>query len=95
MVPDLTIVIDVPAELGLERAARRTGAATAPDRFEKEAVATHEKRREAFLEIAAQEPQRCRVVDGTKPLEAVAAEILALVEPVTDRMFAGAASGAS
>jgi dTMP kinase len=67
--------------LGL-RAHRRRGVAgdVAPDRFEKEELDTHEKRREAFLDIAAREPERCHVVDALQTEEAIATEILAIVE---------------
>src|ERR1700730_1725145 len=53
--PDLTFVLDVPAEIGLERAARRRGNG-AGDRFEAEALDFHKKLREAYLELAAGEP---------------------------------------
>jgi len=62
--PNLTIILDVPAEIGLARAAARHHNAT-PDRFEREDVAMHELRRQAFLDIARREPERCVVVDAT------------------------------
>jgi dTMP kinase len=62
--PDLTIVLDMPAELGLERATRRRGAAAA-DRFETETPEFHERLRRAYLELAAREPERCVVIDGS------------------------------
>lgn len=77
--PDLTLVIDVPAEIGLARASRRN-AADGPDRFEKDALETHEKRRLGFLDIAAAEPARCRVIDGTLSEDAIAARIATLVD---------------
>jgi dTMP kinase len=86
MVPDLTIVIDVPAATGLERAALRAGGEAIPDRFEKETVATHEMRRQAFLDIARAEPDRCKIVDGRRPLPDVTADILALVDLQLDQM---------
>lgn len=64
--PDLTIIIDVPPEIGLTRAAKRGGAQGTPDRFERDDIALHEKRRQAFLSIARNEPQRCVVIDGTE-----------------------------
>jgi dTMP kinase len=86
------LILDIPARLGLERAKKR-GAATAdgPDRFEKEELETHEKRREAYLDIAAREPERCHVIDSTQSEEAIAAEIFAIIDqrlvPVfTDKM---------
>ncbi|RVQ01442.1 dTMP kinase [Sinorhizobium meliloti] len=79
VIPDCTIIFDLPASVGLERA-RRRAANDSPDRFEKEQLATHEKRREAFLDIAAADPKRCRVVDANRPPTAIAAEVLSLVE---------------
>ena len=83
VVPDCTVIFDLPAAIGLERARKRSaGPDEQPDRFEKEELETHEKRREAFLDIAEREPLRCRVVDATKPQEAIAAEVLAIIEPL-------------
>jgi thymidylate kinase len=83
MVPDLTLIIDVPAETGLKRANKRGAAQKAgPDRFEKEELATHEKRREAFKDLAFDEPARCRLIDGTASQDAVSLAILAEVEVV-------------
>jgi len=71
--PDLTIVLDIPAEAGLARAGdRRTRGGESPDRFERDDVATHEARRRAFLAIAEREPDRCVVVDAAASEEAVA-----------------------
>ncbi|MBB4000580.1 dTMP kinase [Aureimonas pseudogalii] len=72
--PDLTFVLDIPAEAGLQRAAGRRGAGKA-DRFEKEDVALHEARRQAFLDIAADEPGRCAIVDARGDVGSVAAAI--------------------
>jgi dTMP kinase len=61
--PDLTLIFDVPAELGLARAgARRVARGERADRFEVESAAFHAQIREAFLAIAAAEPGRCVVV---------------------------------
>ena len=55
--PDLTVILDIPADVGMARAADRMAATgTTPDRFERDAIALHERRRQAFLKIAA-EPQ--------------------------------------
>lgn len=69
--PDLTILLDVPAEVGLARAAARRGGGTA-DRFEKEAVDVHERRRRAFLTLARGEPKRFVVVDASQDPATVA-----------------------
>jgi len=76
--PDLTIVLDVPAELGLERAARRRGNG-AGDRFEAEALDFHKKLREAYLELAGREPDRCAVIDATPAPDTVSDAVWAVV----------------
>lgn len=76
--PDLTFILDVPAEVGMERAAKRRGVAGA-DRFEGEAIAFHEKLRDGFLMLAASEPERCVLIDATVSKDDVAAEIWRVV----------------
>jgi dTMP kinase len=76
--PDLTFIVDVPAEVGLERASRRRGKKEA-DRFETEALDFHTRLRDAYLKIAAAEPNRCVVVDSQRPKEKVADEIWTIV----------------
>ncbi|WP_454916111.1 dTMP kinase [Xanthobacter sediminis] len=77
--PDLTLVLDVPPDIGLARAASRGKGAVA-DRFEKEGLAYHTAVRNAFLARAAAEPERCAVVDATPAAEVVAARVAALVD---------------
>ena len=74
--PDLTLILDLPVEIGLARAAARGG----DDRFERMGRAFHENLRAGFLAIAASEPERCAVVDGSLPPEAIEASIWAEVE---------------
>lgn len=64
--PDLTIVLDVPAEVGMKRALKRAKNNGEPDldRFERDGLEMHAQRRNAFLEIAAGEPERCVVIDS-------------------------------
>ena len=76
--PDLTFILDVPAEVGLERARRRRGDNEA-DRFETETLEFHTRLRDAYLAIAAAEPQRCVVIDSQRPKNKVADEIWAIV----------------
>lgn len=90
--PDCTVILDLPAEKGLARA-RMRGGSDAPDRFEREELQTHEKRREAYLEIAAADPDRCRVVNADRSEEEIAADILALVAPLVDELSARPAAG--
>ncbi len=85
MVPDMTIILDLPAEVGLGRARSRAGGDNVkPDRFEKEDVSVHENRREAFLDLAAREPERCKVVNGNRSPDEIAQEIEALVLSMLD-----------
>ena len=72
VVPDLTLILDLPVAIGLERA--RARATSGEDRFERMGVAFHEKLRAGFLEIARAEPKRCVVVDATRSVDAVLAE---------------------
>ncbi len=81
LIPDLTIILDLPAELGLQRANKRRGTDIA-DRFEKETVELHIKRREAYLAIANAEPKRCKVIAADRPIDIISAEIIAYVDQV-------------
>lgn len=81
--PDLTFVLDVPAEEGLRRAASRRGEDQA-DRFEGEAIEFHKKLRDAFLALAAKEPDRCVVIDATRPKPEVSDEIWRIVSERLD-----------
>lgn len=65
--PDLTLLLDVPVAIGLQRAGRRS----APDRFEAEQTAFFERVRRAYLDLAHRHPQRYRVIDASQPLEDV------------------------
>jgi dTMP kinase len=72
--PDLTFVLDVPVEIGLRRAAgRRRG--SSPDRFEAETIDFHERLRQAYLMLAAAEPDRCVIVDASAPKKMAAKRI--------------------
>jgi dTMP kinase len=70
--PDVTFILDIPADEGLARAQARAEGAE-PDRFEGQELMTHERIRRAFLDIAEEEPGRCIVVDASQP-EAMVAE---------------------
>ena len=72
--PDLTFILDVPAEIGLERASNRRGEAGA-DRFEGESIEFHEKLRDAYLHLAAAEPNRCVLINARDAQAAVATRI--------------------
>ncbi|MDR6430965.1 dTMP kinase [Brucella pseudogrignonensis] len=79
--PDLTIILDIPAEHGLSRANKRRGSGAA-DRFEKEAIAVHEARRQAFLAIAKAEPDRCKVINADRDQDAISADIIGVTDEI-------------
>jgi len=72
--PDLTLILDVPVETGLARAARRKGG---ENRFESKGRDFHERVRQGFLAIARREPARCVVIDADRDADTVDAAILA------------------
>lgn len=72
--PDLTIILDVPVEIGLQRAAARRGSAT-PDRFESEDLQFHRDLREAYRRIAAEDPSRCVLIDANADPATVAGRV--------------------
>ena len=76
--PDVTILLDAPVEIGMERAGTRS----APDRIEQERHDFFERVRECFLQIAANEPHRFVVIDTTRSIEDVRADIAALAEQI-------------
>jgi dTMP kinase len=82
--PDLTFILDVPVEVGMQRAAKRRGTGT-PDRFEAEDVKFHQGLRDAYRQIAASEPQRCVLIDANADPATVAGNVWAALR---DRFFA-------
>jgi dTMP kinase len=74
--PDLTLVLDLDVQTGLSRALARSGSET---RFEKFGPVFHEKLREAFLDIAKRNPERCRVIDASGTEDTVAEAIFTAV----------------
>jgi dTMP kinase len=80
MYPDMTLIIDVPAEVGMRRAKKRSGTGGTLDRFEREEMATHEMRREGFLDLAKEDPVRCRIIDGDRDVNAIFQDVFETVE---------------
>lgn len=78
-VPALTLILDLPAEVGLHRAEARGGAA----RFESKGLDFHQRLRAGYLEIARREPERCVVIDADAQIDAVTA---AIAEAVAQRL---------
>lgn len=70
--PDLTLVLDLPVDVGLARAGKRRGAET---RYEALPTAFHERVRAGFLAIAARDPKRCAVIDANQEIDGTARAI--------------------
>lgn len=79
-VPDLTIVIDLPAEESLRRIGKRN--AGAPDRMERESIEFYRKVRDGYLVLAKSLPLRFRVIDGTLSMDEVESAIWSQVAPL-------------
>jgi len=79
--PDLTMVLDLPVDLGLKRAWQRINSQSdlSEDRFEKEDIAFHERVRQGYLALARAEPERFRVIDASRDAEAVHRDIVDVV----------------
>jgi dTMP kinase len=80
--PDLTLVFDLPVEVGLARAAARGRL----DRFEQERLEFFEAVRSTYLQRAAQSPERYRVLDAAQPLDAVQQRIAGLLPQLLERI---------
>jgi dTMP kinase len=89
--PDLTLILDVPVEIGLQRAAVRRGSA-APDRFEAEDIKFHQDLRDAYAQIAAEDPQRCVLIDATADPDTVASQVWSTLRA---RLFPAAAASSA
>jgi dTMP kinase len=80
--PDLTLLLDVPVEVGLQRAGKRSE----PDRFEKESRDFFEKVRAGYLQIAEREPGRVRVIDASLSLAQVQGQINSVIQRYLERL---------
>ena len=89
--PDLTIILDIPVEVGMQRAAARRGKG-APDRFEAEDLKFHQDLREAYKQIAADDPQRCVLIDANTNADAVSEQVW---KALRDHLFTLPAAAAS
>lgn len=84
--PELTIILDLPVEIGLERARRRNlelGMAEAEGRFEAESLEFHNKIREGYLDWAGEHPNRIEVVDAAGTPE----EVFERIKPLVQKLF--------
>tara|TARA_B110000858_G_scaffold198527_1_gene266262 strand:+ start:12380 stop:13027 length:648 start_codon:yes stop_codon:yes gene_type:complete len=82
--PDLTLILDLDPEIGMERAINRGEL----DRFELEQQSFFRSVRQGYLDIAEAEPERCMVIDASKPLEDVKLDLLAALEQGLSRITA-------
>lgn len=83
--PDLTLLLDLPAEIGLQRAWKQIHNGeriTAESRFEEEKLAFHEKVRAGYLDMAQKEPNRFRIIDASLSPEQVREQIIAILKPL-------------
>lgn len=78
--PDLTLIFDIPVEIGLARALGRGEASEV--RFESKGQAFHQRLREGFIAIAAANPDRCRVIDAGGDTDQVFARVQAAIQPL-------------
>ncbi|MEE1613232.1 dTMP kinase [Microvirga sp. CF3016] len=89
--PDLTFILDLPAETGLARAgARQAGKGEGADRFEKEDLSFHQSLRQAYLSIARAEPRRCVVINADQASEEVETAIWAALRERLPQMVQAA-----
>ena len=77
--PDLTILLDVPAEIGIKRALDRN---ENNQRFERKGDSFHKKIRDGYLKIASSCPDRIKIIDGSQTIEKISDEIFQLVSPI-------------
>ncbi len=79
--PDLTLLLDTPVPLGLQRAEQRNAAQHADaDRFESEQTAFFERVRQAYLQIAKTQPARVRTIDASRSIEQVSVEVRTILQ---------------
>ena len=83
--PDLTLLLDLPVEVGLERAGRRS----TPDRFERQALTFFDRVRQGYLSLAASAPGRFRVIDAGQSLDEVSRQVTATIDAFLDSADAG------
>ena len=80
--PDLTILLDAPVEVGMARAGNRSK----PDRIENEESEFFARVRESYLELAANEPERFVVIDTTRALPEVQADVVSLAQDMINNI---------
>jgi dTMP kinase len=89
LLPDLTVYVDIDLKTSLERALTRSR--SNPDRMEEQAAEFHTRVRDAYLRLAAADPERIKVVDGRGTIREVGERVWAVVEPVVASSHVGVA----
>jgi dTMP kinase len=81
--PDITFLLDCPAEMGLERAMKRNEASSqqGQDRFEREALDFHSKVREGYLDLASKYKERFVIIDASLSMDVMEKKIFERIEP--------------
>ena len=83
LIPDLTIVVDIETELGLARAhGRNRKTQDVETRIDEQAVGFHRKVRDAYLQLASDEPARVKLIDGSRSEEAVELDVWGAISTV-------------
>ena len=85
LAPSVTFLLDCPPEAGLSRALKRMRHGVSEDRFEKEALSFHSRVRNGFLELAAAEPDRVRVIDSNRDIALIHEEICDIIKRCVSR----------
>ena len=83
LTPDLTFLLDVPVAVGLERAGirnRREGTVISEGRFDSESLNFHERIRQGYLALAAEEPRRIAIIDARQPVDDILLQCLSTAE---------------
>jgi dTMP kinase len=90
LMPDLTLLFDLPVADSLARHKRRADEGDARDRLDAEDEAFHTRVRNAYLQIAAADPDRVRVIDATRSVEETHARVLEIVLPLIEEKMSNA-----
>jgi dTMP kinase len=80
--PDITIVLDMPAEEIQKRSSKRQETLFIEDRIESEEINFHRKVRNAFIKIAEEEPERVKIISAVQPIETIHAQIREILHAV-------------
>lgn len=84
LMPDLTLIFDLPVDEGQRRTHRRTRSRSKPDRLDAEDATFHMRVREAYLKIAEADPARVRVVDASGSVQETHQQVMKLVLPLIE-----------